>query len=108
MLIWLVFLRVLEYYDGILFYLVFHGLKSLLTSQLGILILTSNRVGTFDEAFKSRIQLTLRYKNLEKDQRLQIWNNFMKRLDKMERSKHPESSSSVVRSGTNFGVDIQG
>ena len=34
-----VFLRVLEYYEG-------------------ILILTSNRVGTFDEAFKSRIQLS--------------------------------------------------
>ena len=33
-----VFLRVLEYYDG-------------------ILILTSNRVGIFDEAFKSRMQL---------------------------------------------------
>ena len=40
-----VFLRVLEY-------------------NVGILILTSTRVGTFDEAFKSRIQLTLRYKNL--------------------------------------------
>ncbi|KAF4426998.1 ATPase family AAA domain-containing protein FIGL1 [Colletotrichum fructicola] len=37
-----VFLRVLEYYEG-------------------ILILTSNRVGHFDEAFKSRMQLTLHY-----------------------------------------------
>lgn len=35
------FLRALEYYEG-------------------ILILTTNRVGTFDEAFKSRIQLALR------------------------------------------------
>lgn len=35
-----VFLRALEYYEG-------------------ILILTTNRVGTFDEAFKSRIQLAL-------------------------------------------------
>ncbi|KAK1589663.1 P-loop containing nucleoside triphosphate hydrolase protein [Colletotrichum navitas] len=52
-----VFLRVLEYYHG-------------------ILILTSNRVGTFDEVFKSRIQLNLRYKNLYKNQRLQIWKNF--------------------------------
>ncbi|KAI1061472.1 hypothetical protein LB506_011912 [Fusarium annulatum] len=48
-----VFLRVLEYYDG-------------------IFILTSNRVGIFDEAFKSRIQLNLRYKNLDRDQRRQI------------------------------------
>ncbi|KAK7999451.1 hypothetical protein PG990_012051 [Apiospora arundinis] len=48
-----VFLRVLEYYDG-------------------ILILTTNRVGIFDEAFKSRIQLALHYENLEKPQRYYI------------------------------------
>ncbi|CAG8959782.1 hypothetical protein HYFRA_00001689 [Hymenoscyphus fraxineus] len=56
-----VFLRVLEYYDG-------------------ILILTSNRVGTFDEAFKSRIQLALHYANLTKYQRIEIWKNFISRL----------------------------
>ncbi|CAI0648973.1 unnamed protein product, partial [Colletotrichum noveboracense] len=56
-----VFLRALEYYDG-------------------ILILTTNRVGTFDEAFKSRIQLALRYEKLEAYQRKQIWKNFFKRL----------------------------
>ncbi|RWA11510.1 hypothetical protein EKO27_g3612 [Xylaria grammica] len=47
-----VFLRVLEYYEG-------------------ILILTTNRVGTFDEAFKSRIQLALHYPTLGPYQRLQ-------------------------------------
>ncbi|KAI9662249.1 MAG: hypothetical protein M1821_008415 [Bathelium mastoideum] len=57
-----VFLRVLEYYDG-------------------ILLLTSNRVGTFDEAFRSRIQLALHYRSLDKSQRLQIWNNFIERLE---------------------------
>jgi AAA+ superfamily predicted ATPase len=56
-----VFLRALEYYEG-------------------ILILTTNRVGTFDEAFKSRIQLALRYENLGCEQRKQIWRNFMDRL----------------------------
>ncbi|KXH29519.1 hypothetical protein CSIM01_06252 [Colletotrichum simmondsii] len=56
-----VFLRALEYYDG-------------------ILILTTNRVGTFDEAFKSRIQLALRYERLEAYQRKQIWKNFFERL----------------------------
>lgn len=56
-----VFLRALEYYDG-------------------IMILTTNRVGTFDEAFKSRIQLALRYEKLNKDQRKQIWRNFFNRL----------------------------
>ncbi|KAF3806905.1 putative 26S proteasome regulatory subunit-like [Colletotrichum gloeosporioides] len=56
-----VFFRALEYYDG-------------------ILILTTNRVGTFDEAFKSRIQLALRYEKLEAYQRKQIWKNFFERL----------------------------
>ena len=59
-----VFLRALEYYEG-------------------ILILTTNRVGTFDEAFKSRIQLALPYKKFTKDQRKQIWRNFTKRLEKL-------------------------
>lgn len=58
-----VFLRVLEYYDG-------------------ILILTSNRVGTFDEAFKSRIQLSLHYEALSRRQRKQIWQNFIARLER--------------------------
>lgn len=57
-----VFLRVLEYYEG-------------------ILVLTSNRVGIFDEAFKSRIQLALHYPNLGPYQRLRIWENFIDRLE---------------------------
>jgi len=56
-----VFLRELEYHDG-------------------ILILTSNRVGTFDEAFKSRIQLALHYDNLGPSQRRKIWRNFLSRI----------------------------
>ena len=56
-----VFLRVLEY-------------------NAGILILTSNRVGTFDEAFKSRIHLALHYENLNGPQQRKIWRNFLNRL----------------------------
>lgn len=56
-----VFLRVLEYYDG-------------------ILILTSNRVGTFDEAFKSRVQLAVHYPTLNEDDRFEIWSNFIHTL----------------------------
>lgn len=59
-----VFLRVLEYYDG-------------------ILVLTSNRVGTFDEAFRSRIQLALHYPNLGSTQRFRIWQTFIDRLSNM-------------------------
>ncbi|KAK4870872.1 hypothetical protein LT330_000109 [Penicillium expansum] len=56
------FLRVVEYFEG-------------------ILILTTNRVGTFDEAFKSRIQLALHYPPLGEEQRRAIWQTFIKRLD---------------------------
>ncbi|KAL1631198.1 hypothetical protein SLS56_004445 [Neofusicoccum ribis] len=57
-----VFLRVLEYYEG-------------------ILILTSNRVGTLDEAFKSRIQVALQYPPLNRPSRKQIWRNFFDMLE---------------------------
>ncbi|KAH8203948.1 hypothetical protein TruAng_001890 [Truncatella angustata] len=54
-----VFLRVLEYYSGILF-------------------LTTNRVNTFDDAFKSRIHIPIRYTDLSIESRMQIWRNFCK------------------------------
>lgn len=60
-----VFLRELEYHNG-------------------ILILTSNRVGTFDEAFKSRIQLALHYENLGPSQRKKIWRNLLNRLKALD------------------------
>lgn len=47
----------------------------------GILILTSNRVGTFDEAFKSRIQVAIHYNNLTKRSRKQIWRNFLDMIE---------------------------
>lgn len=50
----LVFLRALEYYSGILF-------------------LTTNRVGTIDEAFQSRIHMSLFYPNLNEEQTIKIW-----------------------------------
>lgn len=55
------FLRILEYYEG-------------------ILILTSNRVGIFDEAFKSRIQVALHYQPLTPASRRKIWQNFLDML----------------------------
>lgn len=49
-----VFLRVLEYYRGILF-------------------LTTNRVGMFDDAFKSRIHLSLYYPPLNRKSSFKVW-----------------------------------
>lgn len=53
-----VFLRMLEYYDGVLF-------------------LTTNRIGTFDEAFRSRISVFLRYPSLSTEKKEQIWKTLL-------------------------------
>ncbi|CAN8103121.1 unnamed protein product [Discula destructiva] len=55
-----IFLRVLEYYEGIMF-------------------LTTNRVQTFDAAFQSRIHISLEYPELDKPARKKIWQDFLER-----------------------------
>ncbi|KAF7517968.1 hypothetical protein G7054_g13628 [Neopestalotiopsis clavispora] len=57
-----VFLRCIEYYRGILF-------------------LTSNRVGTFDDAFISRIHVVIKYDNLGERERSKIWEQFFQKLE---------------------------
>ncbi|KAA8900259.1 hypothetical protein FN846DRAFT_959205 [Sphaerosporella brunnea] len=52
-----IFLRLLEYFQGILF-------------------LTTNRVETFDEAFQSRIHIALRYNELGFKAKVKIWTMF--------------------------------
>lgn len=63
-----VFLRVLEYYSGILF-------------------LTTNRVGIIDQAFRSRIHLSLYYPALDKDATLTIWKMHLKNAKDRFRDK---------------------
>ena len=46
----------------------------------GILFLTTSRVGQFDEAFMSRIQLAIRYDCLDDHARAKIWDNLFKKL----------------------------
>ncbi|CAI7566188.1 unnamed protein product [Penicillium glandicola] len=60
-----VFLRILDYYSGILF-------------------LTTNRVGTIDEAFKSRIHISLYYPYLKLKQTKKIWEVNLDRLVAIE------------------------
>ncbi|KAF2459865.1 P-loop containing nucleoside triphosphate hydrolase protein [Lineolata rhizophorae] len=57
-----VFLRMIEYYEGILF-------------------LTTNRIETMDIAFQSRIHIAIEFKALDSLVRRQIWENFIHRLD---------------------------
>ena len=61
----LVFIRRLEYYQGILF-------------------LTTNRLGTIDIAFQSRISIGIKYKELDEETRRRIWENFIYLLDESE------------------------
>lgn len=56
-----VFLRALDYFQGILF-------------------LTTNRVGRFDEAFMSRIHVSIGYERLDDNARAQIWDNLFDKL----------------------------
>ncbi|KAL7927007.1 hypothetical protein ACQKWADRAFT_279274 [Trichoderma austrokoningii] len=75
-----VFLRVLEYYNGLLF-------------------LTTNRVGTIDEAFKSRIHLSLYYPPLDKTQTTEIFRLNVAKLRVMEseRQKMTGEPSMVIK-----------
>ncbi|KAF3023745.1 hypothetical protein E8E14_014231 [Neopestalotiopsis sp. 37M] len=55
------FLRALEYYDGMLF-------------------LTTNRVGAFDDAFISRIHIQMYYGPFDNDEKRKVWKTFVDKL----------------------------
>lgn len=73
-----IFLRTLEYYEGILF-------------------LTTNRVKNMDAAFQSRIHLSLEYPNLEASAREAIWNGFLSRAVKLASSTSDEAAHEVTK-----------
>jgi hypothetical protein len=50
----------------------------------GIVFLTTNRLGTMDIAFQSRVSLAVKYNHLTPDLRGQIWLNFINRLEPEE------------------------
>ncbi|KAI1300822.1 P-loop containing nucleoside triphosphate hydrolase protein [Xylaria venustula] len=56
-----IFLRRLEYYQGLMF-------------------LTTNRINSIDPAFKSRLDLILPYYDLDEPSRRKVWVNFMQKL----------------------------
>jgi SpoVK/Ycf46/Vps4 family AAA+-type ATPase len=70
----------------------------MLKSYNGIVILTTSRVGTFNEAIRSQIQLALHYPALNPYQRSMIWRNLIDQLvfssddlDISDLSEHAES-----------------
>ncbi|KAJ5178623.1 ATPase AAA-type core [Penicillium coprophilum] len=66
-----IFLRALDYFQGILF-------------------LTTNRVGSFDEAVMSRIHVQIGYDPLDEDSRRQIWDGYFKKLSKNHKNDGQE------------------
>lgn len=80
-----VFLRCVEYYRGVLF-------------------LTTNRVGHFDDAFMSRIHVIIHYKTLSVEDRRKIWAQF---FDKLEEERDEFEITERARSYV-FGKDTQG
>ena len=70
-----IFLRLLEYFQGILF-------------------LTTNRVDTFDEAFQSRIHLPLRYGELTTKAKKAVWQMFIEQVRKVDAESVAEFSDS--------------
>ncbi|OIW32701.1 P-loop containing nucleoside triphosphate hydrolase protein [Coniochaeta ligniaria NRRL 30616] len=60
------------------------SIKDLVRSSLfydGILFLTTNRVGTFDDAILSRVHVQLFYPDLDEEQRYTLWTTFIKKLE---------------------------
>ncbi|KAI8947806.1 hypothetical protein F4801DRAFT_559359 [Xylaria longipes] len=66
-----IFLRAMDYFQGILF-------------------LTTNRVGHFDEAFISRIHVSIGYERLDEKARGQIWENLFRKLKENHKNGGPE------------------
>jgi len=89
-----IFLRLLEYHQGILF-------------------LTTNRVTSFDEAFHSRISISLQYENLDYATRSAVWKNFfevskVENVDVKVLSKHVLNGRQIrntVRLGIALGLE---
>ncbi|CAN9363871.1 unnamed protein product [Alternaria alternata] len=73
-----VFLRALEYYSGILF-------------------LTTNRVGLFDPAFRSRIHISLYYPGLQKDATIQIWRMHLARTQEIKGDQFKIKSKEILK-----------
>ncbi|KAJ5715307.1 uncharacterized protein N7483_012488 [Penicillium malachiteum] len=76
-----VFLRVMEYYAGILF-------------------LTTNRVGDFDEAFTSRIHVSLYYKELSSEQTVEIFKLNMSMIEERFSTKGRRIEIDQMRIGS--------
>ncbi|WPH01277.1 Hypothetical protein R9X50_00411500 [Acrodontium crateriforme] len=82
-----IFLRLLEYYEGIMF-------------------LTTNRVETFDPAFHSRIHISLKYPDLDSKSRKTIWQNFLKSHDAAQAINREQGLQKNINTSQTNGVSV--
>ncbi|GAB7357498.1 hypothetical protein MBLNU459_g0032t1 [Dothideomycetes sp. NU459] len=83
-----IFLRLVEYNEGIMF-------------------LTTNRVQTFDPAFQSRIHISLDYPELSIESRNTVWKNFLKQHNATQesaRERPPKNPISAIKTGAATGT----
>ncbi|KAH6842428.1 hypothetical protein B0I37DRAFT_197161 [Chaetomium sp. MPI-CAGE-AT-0009] len=83
-----VFLRTMEYYSGILF-------------------LTTNRVGTFDQAFRSRIHISLYYPGLQKEATMQIWKMHLARTQELKGDKFKIRKKEILKFAKNHYMELK-
>eukprot|EP01027_Heterolobosea_sp_BB2_P003545 GEZU01005360.1.p1 GENE.GEZU01005360.1~~GEZU01005360.1.p1 ORF type:complete len:735 (+),score=308.55 GEZU01005360.1:187-2391(+) len=83
-----VFLRLLEYHQGVLF-------------------LTTNRVKSFDQAFHSRISVALKYSPLDESARAQVWRNFLEHANITNGGINVEQFSKYELNGRNIKSTIR-
>lgn len=81
-----IFLRTLEYYEGIMF-------------------LTTNRVANIDPAFDSRIHLSLEYPDLDATARKAVWKGFLERSIGVEMEKAKAGEEIVGHTVTDEQID---
>lgn len=83
-----IFLRLVEYNEGIMF-------------------LTTNRVQTFDPAFQSRIHISLDYPELSIESRATVWKNFLRQHDATQtaaRERPLRNPTSAIKRGAETGA----
>jgi len=81
-----IFLRMLEYFQGVLF-------------------LTTNRVATFDEAFQSRIHIGIRYGELDITAKKMVWKLFINKVRALPGVDVAEITEEDYSKLSNFAVN---
>ncbi|KAM0505536.1 hypothetical protein ACHAP8_001763 [Fusarium lateritium] len=86
-----IFLRTLEYYEGILF-------------------LTTNRVKDMDQAFQSRIHMSLEYPALDATARESVWRGFLSRAISLHATMEGDSAHTITEDEIKAlaGLDLNG